>query len=325
MSDRVAIMNEGVIEQCGTPEDVYEHPTSVLRRRVHRHQQPDARHLRPAAAVHVTAERLPSRSPAHRLGDGEPGQRRDPAGEDLALRPHPGMTRVPGTIVATDYHGATTSTSSIAPGITLTVLEQNPPADAAKTAGAPATASRSAGCPSTPWCCGEPPGRRRRRRRARRSPRARDLEAGGAQVTVLEARDRVGGRVEQVELARRPPRPARRRGRGQRPHRLPRPGRRSSGLTLTASYVAEPGEITRQVRPAKLDRRRRMAVLVHRRRPRVVRRGGGGAREGRWPRSTPRTRGPARTSVGWTGSASATGSGTSAPRPACCGSGSSST
>jgi len=29
---------------------------------------------------------------------------------------------------------------------------------------------------------------------------ARDLEAGGAQVTVLEARDRVGGRVEQMEL-----------------------------------------------------------------------------------------------------------------------------
>ena len=30
MSDRVAIMNQGVIEQCGTPEDVYEHPTSVF-------------------------------------------------------------------------------------------------------------------------------------------------------------------------------------------------------------------------------------------------------------------------------------------------------
>src|SRR4051794_6408301 len=30
MSDRVAIMNAGVIEQCGTPEDVYERPTSVF-------------------------------------------------------------------------------------------------------------------------------------------------------------------------------------------------------------------------------------------------------------------------------------------------------
>ena len=80
---------------------------------------------------------------------------------------------------------------------------------------------------------------------------ARDLEAGGAQVTLLEARDRVGGRVEQVELA---------------------DGRRVQlggevvgnahtsylglveelGLTLTASYVAEPGEITRQV-PESVD------------------------------------------------------------------------
>lgn len=80
---------------------------------------------------------------------------------------------------------------------------------------------------------------------------ARDLEASGAQVTVLEARPRVGGRVEQVELT---------------------DGRRVQlggevvgnahtsylglvaelGLTLTASYVAEPGEITRQV-PESVD------------------------------------------------------------------------
>ena len=38
---------------------------------------------------------------------------------------------------------------------------------------------------------------------------ARDLVRGGAEVTVLEARDRVGGRVEQVDARRRPPRPAR--------------------------------------------------------------------------------------------------------------------
>ncbi|MDR7252531.1 monoamine oxidase [Nocardioides sp. BE266] len=80
---------------------------------------------------------------------------------------------------------------------------------------------------------------------------ARDLEAGGATVTVLEARPRAGGRVEQVELP---------------------DGRRVQlggevvgnahtsylglvdelGLTLTASYVAEPGEITRQV-PGSVD------------------------------------------------------------------------
>ena len=106
---------------------------------------------------------------------------------------------------------------------------------------------------------------------------ARDLEAGGAQVTVLEARPRVGGRVEQVELA---------------------DGRRVQlggevvgnahtsylglvaelGLTLTASYVAEPGEITRQV-PDSVDVGD-LAVLVHRSRPGVVRRGGGRPRQG---------------------------------------------
>ena len=117
---------------------------------------------------------------------------------------------------------------------------------------------------------------------------ARDLEAGGAQVTVLEARARVGGRVEQVELA---------------------DGRRVQlggevvgnahtsylglveelGLTLTASYVAEPGEITRQV--PGLGRRRRLAVLVHA--APTGRRTTRSRRPSRrcWPRSTPTTPG----------------------------------
>ena len=74
---------------------------------------------------------------------------------------------------------------------------------------------------------------------------ARDLEAGGATVTVVEARDRVGGRVEQVQLP---------------DGRLVQLGGEvvgnahtsylglveELGLTLTASYVAEPGELTRQ-------------------------------------------------------------------------------
>jgi len=80
---------------------------------------------------------------------------------------------------------------------------------------------------------------------------ARDLEAGGATVTALEARDRVGGRVEQVQLP---------------------DGRRVQlggevvgnahtsylglvaelGLTLVPSYVTEPGAITRQI-PESVD------------------------------------------------------------------------
>jgi monoamine oxidase len=74
---------------------------------------------------------------------------------------------------------------------------------------------------------------------------ARDLTRGGADVTLLEARDRVGGRVEQTTLPD---------GRlvqlggevvGNSHHAyLELVG--ELGLTLVPSYVAEPGEITRQ-------------------------------------------------------------------------------
>ncbi|RLV50765.1 FAD-dependent oxidoreductase [Nocardioides mangrovicus] len=80
---------------------------------------------------------------------------------------------------------------------------------------------------------------------------ARDLEAGGADVTVLEARPRPGGRVEQVELP---------------DGRLVQLGGEvvgdahtaylglvaELGLTMVPSYVAEPGEITRQI-PESVD------------------------------------------------------------------------
>ncbi len=80
---------------------------------------------------------------------------------------------------------------------------------------------------------------------------ARDLEAGGATVTVLEARDRVGGRVEQVEL------PDGRRVQlgGEvvgNAHTSYLALVAELGLTLVPSYVAEPGEITRQT-PESVD------------------------------------------------------------------------
>lgn len=73
---------------------------------------------------------------------------------------------------------------------------------------------------------------------------ARDLAAGGADVLVVEARDRVGGRVEQTELPD---------GRlvqlgGEvvgRAHTAYLDLAAELGLTLIPSYVAEPGALTR--------------------------------------------------------------------------------
>lgn len=127
MSDRVAIMNNGVIEQCGTPEDVYERPTSVF-----------------AAGFIGTSNLMPGTwagrgvtvAPAVTIP--APGHRGSADGDavSVAVRPEkiwlseltPEMFRVPGTIVSTVYHGATTQyLVSLTPDLTLTVLEQNLP------------------------------------------------------------------------------------------------------------------------------------------------------------------------------------------------------
>ena len=42
MSDRIAVMSNGVVEQVDTPENVYERPAHDLRRRLHRGLEPDA-------------------------------------------------------------------------------------------------------------------------------------------------------------------------------------------------------------------------------------------------------------------------------------------
>ncbi|MEV7616639.1 NAD(P)/FAD-dependent oxidoreductase [Streptomyces sp. NPDC089799] len=81
---------------------------------------------------------------------------------------------------------------------------------------------------------------------------ARDLAAGGADVLVLEARDRVGGRVEQTALPD---------GRlvqlgGEvvgRAHTAYTALAAELGLTLLPSYVAEPGALTRATPEAVSD------------------------------------------------------------------------
>jgi spermidine/putrescine transport system ATP-binding protein len=127
MSDRVAIMSRGVIEQCGTPEDVYENPTSVF------------------AAEFIGTSNLMAgtyHSGAVTVAPGlaipVPGHTGSVDGDavSVAIRPEklwlsdltPTMVRTPGTIVSTSYHGATTQyLVSVGGGITVTVLEQNLP------------------------------------------------------------------------------------------------------------------------------------------------------------------------------------------------------
>jgi spermidine/putrescine transport system ATP-binding protein len=127
MSDRVAIMNHGVIEQCGTPEDVYERPTSVF-----------------AAGFIGTSNLMPGTwsngtvSVSPDVSIPAPSHQGSAEGDavSVAVRPEkiwlseltPEMFRVPGTIVSTVYHGATTQyLVSLTPELTLTVLEQNLP------------------------------------------------------------------------------------------------------------------------------------------------------------------------------------------------------
>ncbi|MEU8589237.1 ABC transporter ATP-binding protein [Streptomyces sp. NPDC048664] len=125
MSDRVAVMNEGRVEQCGTPEDVYEHPasrfvasfmgTSNLVRGTYRDGK-------------VVLEQGPVLTVGRREGIGD-GDR-----VSVSVRPEkiwlsdfePGMSVHQGVIRQTVYSGPTTTyLIELAPGVTLAALEQN--------------------------------------------------------------------------------------------------------------------------------------------------------------------------------------------------------
>ena len=127
MSDRIAIMNKGVIEQCGTPEHIYENPASVFAAGFI-----GTSNLMPGTYDNGAVQVCPElRVPLHSSDGLRPGDQ-----VSVAIRPEkiwisdltPAMVQVPGTVVASSYHGATTQyLVDVAPGIILTVLEQNLP------------------------------------------------------------------------------------------------------------------------------------------------------------------------------------------------------
>ncbi|PBC65616.1 spermidine/putrescine ABC transporter ATP-binding protein [Streptomyces sp. Tue6028] len=125
MSDRIAVMNKGRIEQCGTPEDIYEHPatrfvasfmgTSNLMTGTYRGGEV-ALDQGPALAV----------GPRSDIADG--------SAVSVSVRPEkiwlsdfePGMSKLRGVLRDTVYSGPTTTyLIELAPGVTLSVLEQN--------------------------------------------------------------------------------------------------------------------------------------------------------------------------------------------------------
>ncbi|MFJ8074228.1 ABC transporter ATP-binding protein [Streptomyces sp. NPDC096176] len=125
MSDRMAVMNEGRVQQCGTPEDVYERPANSF-----------------VASFMGTSNLVPGtyRAGAVVMDEGPalPVGPREGIAEDsrvnLAIRPEkiwlsdlgPGMARVNGVVRETVYSGPTTTyLIELAPGVAVSVLEQN--------------------------------------------------------------------------------------------------------------------------------------------------------------------------------------------------------
>ncbi|MGW2964413.1 ABC transporter ATP-binding protein [Streptomyces sp. NPDC001220] len=125
MSDRICVMNEGRVEQCGTPEDVYEHPAS---RFVASFMGTSNLMTGTYRGGEVTLDQGPALpvGPRAAIADG--------TSVSVSLRPEkvwlsdfePGMSVLRGVIRDTVYSGPTTTyLIELAPGVTLSVLEQN--------------------------------------------------------------------------------------------------------------------------------------------------------------------------------------------------------
>jgi spermidine/putrescine transport system ATP-binding protein len=125
MSDRIAVMNEGRIEQCGTPEDVYEHPAGRFVASFMGTSNLMSGTYRDGEVILADGPAVPV-GPRTGIADG--------TAVGVSVRPEkiwlsdfePGMSVLSGVIRETVYSGPTTTyLIELAPGVTLSVLEQN--------------------------------------------------------------------------------------------------------------------------------------------------------------------------------------------------------
>ena len=171
MSDRIAVFNDGRIEQVATPAELYEAPADVVRRRLRRHLQPAHRRRRQGGRSAATGtfsirpEKIQLRTERRSAGPGQGGRRR-------------------ATIV---YLGSVNHyLVDLDGGSTLTVLRQNlhgtsRPGDSA----AAANASTSPGPTSTSSISRRHPADRSPARRRRTTMRITRLTRAGVAVAVL--------------------------------------------------------------------------------------------------------------------------------------------
>ena len=154
MSDRLAVMNGGHIEQVGAPQDVYEDPRDALRRRLPRRLQSDGRHRQRARTARLPGRGRRLRASRRAEPTGDVGERRSssaPSASSSSRTGRPsGPNRIPGMVERVVYVGSAIQVIvRAATGETLQALVQNTGAGASLRAGdaraAPSPGRRAAG------------------------------------------------------------------------------------------------------------------------------------------------------------------------------------
>ena len=89
MADKIAVMNHGVIEQFGTPQEIYDRPATHVRRRLHRLAADELPALRRSALQPGATRGARQRRRRSRVPEIARGPRRGRAGARRPARAHP--------------------------------------------------------------------------------------------------------------------------------------------------------------------------------------------------------------------------------------------